>query len=420
MGITAYLMEKKSGKIIGLNELGELVCRMYIENHDLEQIIKAYSSRQKIRKGRAKKEVEEFIKDLQRRELNRENIRIIKKGSNKKQLLTVQLDLSWKCNLNCKYCYLTDTRLINPSLSLDEWKDVIKQLQIMGVPKLSFLGGEPLLADHFFELAGYASSLGFKIYTTTNGVLVNKEVARSIREVGFNEIDVSVDGATPDVNDSLRGEGTFFKVIGGIKDLIQAGVEVKTATVLNKKNKHQVLDLLNLGMNLGVTQMYFNPLLPSSADSDFWKEQSLSFAEWKIAKEEIESWTSMPSNNVQAFAESGFDFGDKKQNEYVDILSYSGCKAGKREMIITPDGYIAVCPMVSTDRRFQNMNIREHSLEEIWETDYWINKLREVDKSDVQGKCVDCTNLLECQGGCHILSYLRYGHLNYPDPRCPH
>jgi radical SAM protein with 4Fe4S-binding SPASM domain len=419
MNIEAYLMEKKTGKIIGLNELGVLVCEMYIENYDLEQIVDAYFYRQQIRRKRCKKEVQDFIKDLQKRGLNRNSIRIIKKESNKKQLLTVQLDLSWKCNLDCKYCYLTDTRLIAPSLSSQEWKDIIKQLQIMGVPKLSFLGGEPLLADNFFELAGYASSLGFKIYTTTNGTLVNGEVARSIREAGFNEIDVSLDGATPDVNDSLRGEGAFLKTISGIKDLVQAEVEVKTATVLNKANKHEVLELLNLGINLGVTQMYFNPLLPSSTDGDYWKEQSLNFAEWKVVKEEIENWNSI-FPNIQAFAESGFDFESKKTNDYVDILSYSGCKAGKREMIITPDGYIAVCPMVSTDRRFQSMSVREYSLESIWEKDCWINKLREVDENNIQGKCTGCANLLECQGGCHIMSYLTYGHLNYPDPRCPH
>lgn len=416
--IQAYLMDKKSGKLIGVNETGLFIVRMYILGARLPVIVGTYSKKFSLSWKEAKEDVNSLLGELKELGLGSRNTRVLEKR--KDQLLTVQLDLSWKCNLKCKHCYLSDTSLADEPLSLKEWKKIIDQIQEMKVPKLSFLGGEPLLCDMLFPLARYASKLGFKLYTTTNAILVDKKRAEKLFDSGFNEIDVSLDGSSSETNDFIRGEGTLSKILEGINTLVCAGLEVKTATVLNKVNQYQVLDILELGKELGVSQMYFNPLLPSSGDSEFWQEYSLDFRQWAKVKQSIELWNSV-NPEIPAFAESGFDIGaSKAEEEQGDILCYSGCKAGKREVIITPDGYVAVCPMVSTDHRFKSMSLRKHRLEDIWKTDPWIRRLRELDETSVEGKCLSCPNKLECQGGCHILSYLEKGNLRSPDPRCPH
>lgn len=418
--IYGYLMDKETGGMIGVNRFGLLIAGLYQAGKEVDEIVEICEKQQyatSVSRKKIEAMVTEFIEKMQQKGLTQERVRAIKTAS-QYQLLTVQLDLSWDCNLSCRHCYLGDVRLIGEPLTKEEWRVVIDQIYKMHVPKIVFLGGEPLLSPYLFDLAKYAYELGFKIFTTTNGTLVTPKIASQLHQTGFNEIDVSLDGATIESHEFLRGKGTFKQTIRGINSLIFAGLQVKSATVLYKKNFTEVPELLKLGRSIGLKQMYFNPLLSGGTGKKIWRDCELSFKEWRIVKEIVQKWNKS-NNEPKAFAESGFDF--KGVSTYVNLggCEYAGCKAGKRELIITPDGFAVACPLLSTERQFHTINIREYSLEEIWQRDEWVVKLRQVDETTLQGKCRECPNLIICKGGCHILSLFECGNINQPDPRCP-
>lgn len=422
--VKGYIINIETGTMIGVNAFGKLVASLYQQNKSLEEIIyisqeKSRASNQE-RKNEIANSVHLFIAELQKRKFKHDKIRIINIANSLPPLINVQLDLSWRCNLKCKHCYLYKTDYIEEPLSLQEWKGIIDQLSEMEVPKLTFLGGEPLLAPNFFELSFYAYKKGFKLYTTTNGILVTPEIAKRIIEVGYNEIDVSLDGAYPKSHEFIRGKGTFYKTLQGIEFLVKAGLKVKTATVVSKINFDEMKDLFNLGEKIGIKQMYFNALMPMESKKIFWINYETTSEDWLRLKESVKAWNKL-KKRPKLFVESRFFF-DKiiANNKFIDTSQYAGCKAGKREFIITPDGFAVACPLLSTERKYQTMNVRQFSINEIWEKDEWITRLRGVDETNIKGKCRFCKDREICKGGCHIVSFFEKGDIYVPDPRCPH
>lgn len=421
--IQGYLVNIETGIMVGVNSLGLLIAKLHRDGKSITEIVEIC---QKI-KGclestkLLKKKVSDFINQMKQKGFPSEKIRIIQlDNSLVPPLLRAQLDISWECNLRCRHCYLDNTELIDKPLTKDEWKILIDQLYKMQVPKIAFLGGEPLLSPMFFELAKYASQMGFKLYTTTNGTLVTPAMAIRLTQVGFNEVDVSLDGAMSNTHEFLRGRGTFKKTIQGIQHLVSAGLRVKSATVVSKKNINEIWKLMELGKKLGLHHMYLNALLPGGIGKGIWKKYEITTRDWLGIRNIIQKWNIIYSR-PRVFAEIRFIFNNyqvKSALSDLDSCEYAGCKAGKREMIITPDGFIAACPLLSTERKFQTMSVRKYSLKEIWEKDEWIVKLRKVNENTLRGKCKNCQNRIICKGGCHILALFEYGNINQPDPRC--
>lgn len=419
-----YLVNLETGITVGVNSFGLLIAKLYQDGKSISEIVETCQKIQDRSESTnlLEEKVSGFINQMKQKGFLSEKIRIIALDNPLvPPLLRVQLDISWKCNLHCRHCYLGNTELIGEPLAIEEWKTLINQLYKMGVPKIAFLGGEPLLSPIFFELAEYASKMGFKLYTTTNGTIVTSAIAMRLIQVGFNEVDVSLDGATPETHEFLRGKGTFEKTIQGIQYLVTAGLRVKSATVVSKKNIDEIWKLMELGKRLGLRHMYLNALLPGGTGKEIWKEYEILTEDWLSIKNAVQKWNDTHSQ-PKIFAETRFIFNNylaSSVSANLDSCEYAGCKAGKREMIITPDGFVAACPLLSTEREFQTMNVREYSLKEIWERDEWIVKLRKVTENTVQGKCKNCQNRIICKGGCHILALFEYGDINQPDPRCP-
>lgn len=418
--IFAYLMDKKSGGMIGVNHSGYFLASLYREGKGPDEIVKLFlvDNPTSVSAEKIKVLATNFIGQMEQKGLFRDRLRIIQ-PKERFHPFTIQLDLSWSCNLKCRHCYLKDTRLILAALTEEEWQGVISQAREMDIPKIAFLGGEPLLSPYFFRLSEYAYGLDFKLYTTTNGTLVDGGIAKDLLKVGFNEIDISLDGASAETHQFLRGEGTFAQMVKGAEHLVNVGLLVKSATVLHKKNIAEILAILSLGKKLGLSEMYFNQLLPGGRGADIWDDLLISFEEWMDVKGKIREWNKK-NKKPRAFAENSFDFVRQiPQSLSFKGCDYAGCKAGKRELIITPDGFAVACPLLSTERDFHTLNVRERSLKEIWHSDEWICKLRDVNESTVLGKCKTCPGLSICQGGCHVLALFKRGDLNQPDPRCP-
>ena len=423
-GIKGYVMNKATGMMYGLNATGLKVVKLYITGKEREEIIDTLSKDAGITKQAEvtdfRRAIVNFLQSLMSKGFLRENTRVIDAlDTSLPPILTAQLDLSWECNLKCRHCYLGENKkLVSESLSREEWKNLIIQLRDLGVPKIAFLGGEPLLSQHLFELARFARENDFLIYTTTNGTLITSEICKKFLDCGFEEIDVSLDGASAKTHDFLRGKGTFPRTIKGIKNLIASGLKVKSSTVVSKINLSEISQLILLGRELGISRMYFNALLPGGSGSAL-AQYALTLDNWIYIKSIIAAWNKQ-RRRPKTFGENYFLFEEATTASDPNSCQYAGCKAGKREIIITPDGFVAACPMLSTDRAYHTMNVRDYSLLEIWRNDPWITKLRAVSEINLTGKCVECEFKPICKGGCHILSLWEKGALNAPDPRCPY
>ncbi len=139
------------------------------------------------------------------------------KSGRAKMPLRYFLELTYRCNLACPYCYVGSERN-KEELSTNDWKNVINQLPFYSIATL--VGGEPLLRKDFIDIFSYASKKLFnKVHIVTNGTLINDDIIDAFIKYKLLLLSVSLDG-WEDTHDKNRGkEGLFNTVISNIENL---------------------------------------------------------------------------------------------------------------------------------------------------------------------------------------------------------
>ena len=152
-----------------------------------------------------------------------------------------------RCNLSCRHCYINaEDRDYAGELTTAEAKLFIDDLASMHVPVLLFSGGEPLVREDLFELGAYAGARGLRPVISTNGTLITPEIAKRIREIGFQYVGVSIDGDET-VHDQFRGrKGAYQETLTGIRNSIAAGNKTGIRFTLNRLNVHTLPSVLDL------------------------------------------------------------------------------------------------------------------------------------------------------------------------------
>ena len=145
------------------------------------------------------------------------------------------LELTYRCNLNCPYCYVGEERK-KQELSTDEWKNVIDQLPFYSIATL--VGGEPLVRNDFIDILAYTSKkIMNKVHVVSNGVLINDEIIKAFIRYKLLLLSVSLDGWGR-THDQNRGkEGIFDKIVSNLENLKSQKknqmIDIKTIVLKN-------------------------------------------------------------------------------------------------------------------------------------------------------------------------------------------
>ncbi len=152
-----------------------------------------------------------------------------------------------RCNLRCVHCYAhaKDIEFEN-ELTIEEGKELLDDLAEFGCPVILFSGGEPLMRKDLPELAEYARSKGMRAVISTNGTLIDKNMARTLREIGLSYVGISLDGVKA-TNDKFRGvEGAFDAALEGLRNCKAEGIKVGLRFTINKKNVKDIPAIFDL------------------------------------------------------------------------------------------------------------------------------------------------------------------------------
>src|ERR1700744_5679746 len=132
-------------------------------------------------------------------------------------------ELTYACNLSCVHCLSSSGRRDPRELSTAECKAVIDELERMQVFYVNIGGGQPTVRPDFWELVDYATEHHVGVKFSTNGVKITPEVATKLAASDYVDVQISLDGATADVNDAVRGEGSYDTAVTAMVRLAQAG-----------------------------------------------------------------------------------------------------------------------------------------------------------------------------------------------------
>lgn len=178
--------------------------------------------------------------------------------------------VSENCNSHCFMCHFAGTtNSIN--ISNEQYDKILKHMRNHNYKMVRFTGGEPLLHKNIIEFLIKAKKLGVKTSIITNGYLLPIYADRLI-DSKLDECIISLDGSCSSIHDSLRNfNGCFENIIKGIKKLKSKNIIIRVNTVVSGKNIHDINNMYDLLVNLGVDQW---SIIPIKYKDNLWNEHS--------------------------------------------------------------------------------------------------------------------------------------------------
>jgi heme d1 biosynthesis radical SAM protein NirJ len=166
-----------------------------------------------------------------------------------------------RCNLTCKHCYsISADKDFGGELSTQEAYAVMDDLQNFGVPVLILSGGEPLLRPDIYDLAQRAKAMGFYVGLSTNGTLINESNIKTIAQVGFDYVGISLDGMR-DTHDVFRRKvGAYDASLHAVRLCRDANIKVGIRFTLTQDNAFDLPAMLKLVDDESIDKFYLSHL----------------------------------------------------------------------------------------------------------------------------------------------------------------
>ena len=177
--------------------------------------------------------------------------------------------LTGRCNLACPHCYVSSPS--KGDLPASVVLRLIDELKDAGGARIALSGGEPLLHPGIRTILGHLASR-MKVQILTNGTLIDREWAGYLAEQGEIHLQISLDGATKETHDRIRGDGSYDRILGAVEHLQRAGLGDRitfSATVM-RHNLRDLQEIIRLAESLGVPRVRFLPLRRSGRAREQW------------------------------------------------------------------------------------------------------------------------------------------------------
>lgn len=179
-------------------------------------------------------------------------------------------DVTGTCNLRCKHCYQYDRygydspAPFSADLDHQEASSALGKAIAAGISHVHFLGGEPMLRPDLPQLIEQAKASGVAVSINTNGLPLTRRRIASLIERRVDWIMVSLDGATPDTNDAIRGPRVFNRVVANVAEAVSQcrGTQSAVAIVftVTDSNAHELPGIMQLALDLQVSQLRIVPV----------------------------------------------------------------------------------------------------------------------------------------------------------------
>jgi mycofactocin radical SAM maturase len=315
-------------------------------------------------------------------------------------------ELTYACNLSCVHCLSSSGRRDSRELSTAEARAVIDELERMQVFYVNIGGGEPTVRPDFWELVDYATAHHVGVKFSTNGVKITPEVARRLAGSDYVDVQISLDGATAEVNDAVRGTGSWAIAMRAAENLRAAGARgFKLSVVMTRYNVGQLDEFKAIADACGA-QLRLTRLRPAGRGADVWQAlrptgaQQRQLYDWLVAHGE-EVLTGDSFFHLSAYGQA--------------LPGLNLCGAGRVVCLIDPVGDVYACPF-AIHESFLAGNVRDGGgFTGVWRDSELFADLR---RPQTGGACLKCAHFDSCRGGCMAAKFFTGLPLDGPDPEC--
>jgi SynChlorMet cassette radical SAM/SPASM protein ScmE len=340
---------------------------------------------------------------------------------------TVDIDLTSRCNLRCRYCYFFGNEAVTyKDLSTAEWLTFFDELGRLAVQDVCLAGGEPFIREDFRELIEGIVRNRMRFNILSNGGLITDEIAQFLASTRrCNYVQVSLDGAGPETHDACRGKGSFEAAVRGLKTLQRNKVNVACRVTITHHNVHELeaiarylledLKLSGFGTNsagyLGVCRTNARDVMLTVEDRALAMKMLLALNEKYGGRinaaagplAEGRMWNKM----IKA--------ADGKEPAFPNGGRLTACGCTSNKIAVRADGAIVPCNMLA---HMVLGRVNVDTLQDVWLNHQVMNGLRTRRSIPLENYefCADCEFKPYCTGNCPGLAYTITGKVDHPSP----
>lgn len=299
----------------------------------------------------------------------------------------VIVSITNRCNSKCRMCDIPANRI--DELSTLQWKEVIKDAASCGARTIVFSGGEPLLREDIFELISLTKDNSMVACLTSNGYLIDNEVASKLRHAGIDVINISIEGPRR-IHDYLRGRGMYARALNALENLREYKIESTIATMVSRYNYRYLVYVVELARQYQATTIKFQPFskifLNNRQNGDNFL---ISDRESDAVKQMLDKIAALCNNyaiviNPRGYLEMIPFYLSRKY-----IKSNNSCVALENSCPINSNGDVYPCWTLA-DKDTLIGNLKEDSFFNIWDSSRRRSVIKRIKKEGCLGCMMSC------------------------------
>lgn len=338
-------------------------------------------------------------------------VRMLTENDTSPRPVYVVWEITMKCDQPCQHCGSRAGPARNNELSTEEAFEIAESLSRLGTREVTLIGGEAYLRPDVYDIVRKLAGLGIRVTMQTGGRAFTMERARAFRDAGLDGLGVSIDGPAR-VHDRLRGNlGSHAAAVQSLDNARAVGLTLSANSQINRLNWTMLREMAATLRSRAVEawQVQLTGPMGKAADQPDWIIEPYRVVDIidtlaAIQREAHDDFTAgrapffnvVPNNNIGYFGPHEQTLRSRPGSPEAH---YQGCLAGVYVMGIESNGTVKGCPTLPTEA-YAGGNVRDLSLEMIWEKSDAVRFARDRTTDELWGHCKTCYYADVCRAGC--------------------
>lgn len=327
----------------------------------------------------------------------------------------LKIEVTHKCMLSCVHCSNYGSQANNKAMSIEKCINIIGEASTMGVKRVSFSGGEPIIWPFIEQAVEVAHKKSLVTTIFTSGYANDtKSIIYKLKIAGLDRIIFSIYSATDIDHERItRKKGSFNCTKAALSYSNSIGLETELHFVAMSNNYDQltqVVEFANINGASAVSVLRFAP-----------QGRGALIPEYTLNKEQNINLQA----NIIKLKEQGYNIRTGTPLNFLLVNNVHRCNSGINKLTIDPDYKIYPCDgfkNISAKHLVGTVDfssLENESLVNCWHKSPYLQHVRDYLKTDFKEPCASCTSLGKCMSGCTAQKVLEYGKLvSLPDPDC--
>ena len=294
------------------------------------------------------------------------------------KLISLQIELTSKCNERCLHCYIPHENKIS-DIDSALFYDVLEQCKNMGLLNLTLSGGEPMLHKDFCKFLSKCKEYDFSVNILSNLTLLNDEILFEMKANRLSSTQVSLYSMNPKIHDEItQMKGSFEKTKNAILKLVENDIPLQISCPTMKQNKNCFIDVINLGKELKVRVVTDYIMMAKS-------DQTTENLKNRLSLDEVSKVLCEIIENDESYQKYIID-SDINKSEKRDISNDTLCGVCISSICMIANGNVYPCPGWQS---YVVGSVKKMTLKDIWENSERVKYLRGLRKKNFP-QCLNC------------------------------